>query len=321
MSVPIAKAQQNRRVSFYDLTLKYVVFLLFALMVLIYTLLSPSFLSGSNLLLILGQASMLGIASYGMTIVMMTKGIDLSIGSLAGLAALVGVGLMVHSGTPVLLGILLGVAVAACMGMFSGLLVSRAGVAPFVVTLSTMFLAQGFQYMVSDGGQSIGYGFPLAYLKLGSDITPIILFLIITGILYFVTEFTVLGRNLKATGANPSAAELSGVNVRNYITVAYALSAALAAIAGFTLGARQGYVEVALGDSFLMDALITTLLGQVAFGGRPLILGTAFGVIFLCSFETGISMMGAPVTTLNILKGFLLLLTLLLSSLQSARAK
>src|SRR5690554_4352913 len=105
MSVPIAKAQQNRRVSFYDLTLKYVVFLLFALMVLIYTLLSPSFLSGSNLLLILGQASMLGIASYGMTIVMMTKGIDLSIGSLAGLAALVGVGLMVHSGTPVLLGI------------------------------------------------------------------------------------------------------------------------------------------------------------------------------------------------------------------------
>jgi simple sugar transport system permease protein len=181
-----------------------------------------------------------------------------------------------------------------------------------------MYLAQGMQYWVSDGGISISYGFPDAYIFLGTGSIgfvpmPIVMYLLVFAIIYFITERTPIGRYFKATGLNQFTAALSGINIKRYTFLSYVIAGVLASILGLILGAFQHYISPTLGDSFLMDSLMVALLGKALFEGRLTMQGTAFGAIFLRSFETGLAMLGIPTTVLNISKGILLVAILLVN--------
>ncbi len=321
MSENILKNEKNRFNNFLSIMIRrYLIFIIFIAMVVVFSVINPIFLSPRNFKMILTQASFLGIVSFGMTIVMITGGVDLSVGAVAGLATIFGVDLMLYSGFSGLEGILFGIFCGAFIGAISGLFVGRLGVAPFVATLSTMFIAQGLQYAVN-GGESMGYGFPSSYLFIGSGELlnipfPIIIFVVIFLVFLVLTEFTKWGRYIRAVGLNQFTSKLSGLRIRALTFSTYVIAGGLAAVSGLMLGASQSYIQPNLGDSFLLDALVVTLLGKATFGGKPSILGTAFGVIFIKTFETGMSMLGTPIMMMNILKGFLLLGVLLLGSFQ-----
>lgn len=300
--------------------------LFFLIMIVVFEIISRKYLSLENIKSIVTQASMLGIIACGMTVVMMTGGADMSVGSVAGLTAICGLWFVVNDGLPLPVGIALGLAAGAAIGFINGLCVSRLGIAPFVATLGTMFLGQGLQYMVSEGGMALSYGFPKEYLFLGTGNVagvpmPIVVFALIFAVMLFLTESSPVGRYLKATGCNQFAAELSGVKIRKYTLISYVLSALLAGVLGLILGASQQYISPTLGDSFLMDSLIVALLGKALFDERISMQGTLFGALFLRSFENGLSMVGMPVTVLNILKGALLVGILLINLARKRRAE
>jgi ribose/xylose/arabinose/galactoside ABC-type transport system permease subunit len=300
--------------------------LILAVMVLIFTIIKPQYFSAVNFVSVLIQASMLGVIATGMTLVMMTGGADMSVGMVAGLVALTALYPAVNGQLPFGASLLLGLALGVGIGAINGICVARLGIAPFVVTLGTMFLAQGMQYLFSGGGMAVSYGFPRAYLFIGrGDLLgipmPIVIFAVIFFFFLFLTEFSPLGRYIKSIGNNQFASDRSGVRIRFYTFLVYVLSGLLASFLGLILGSFQRYISPDHGSSFLMDSLLVTLLGKTLLDGKTSVYGTAFGALFLRAFETGLAMIGLPVTVLNISKGTLLVLVLILNLLKQRNPK
>lgn len=293
-------------------------FLLLGGMMMAFTILKPTYLSAINIRSILIQTSFLGIISIGATLVMMTGGVEMSNGYVAGLGALAGMWYVVQDDMPMWVGILFALVLVIFIGAINGLCVSRLGVAPFVATLGTMYLAMGLQNWINEGGQQISYGMPKAYIFLGQGSIgivpmPVLIFLIVFLLFYVLTEYTPMGRFLKGSGLNQFASRLSGVKVSAWVFVSYVLSAVLAGLMGYILGASQKYIASSLGSGYQMDSLLTILLGKTLMGDTISVAATAFGALFLCAFENGLSMIGMPVTTLAICKGVLLIIILLFS--------
>jgi ribose/xylose/arabinose/galactoside ABC-type transport system permease subunit len=297
---------------------KYGMVLIYVAMVAIFAIIKPQYIMLSNLRSILIQTAMVGIIGSGMTLVMLTGGADMSVGAVAGAATLAGMWPVVFDHMPLGYGILIALGISLVFGVINGICISRLGVAPFVATLGTMFLAQGLQYMFSEGGMSISYGFPDAYKFIGSGSfgpipMPIVIYLVIFVALLLVTEFSPIGRYIRGTGLNQFASELSGIRIRFYTFISYVLCSLFAAVLGLVLGASQLYVSPDHGSSFMMDSLLVVLLGKTLMNNRISIYSTALGALFLRSFETGLSMVGIPVTIMNVCKGSLLVAILLLT--------
>ena len=300
--------------------------LAYFVMVLFFFLLKPGYLSGSNIRTILIQTALLGIIGSGMTLAMFTGGVDMSVGAVAGVSTLAALYDVAYGHMPLAVGLLLGFGTAIGIGLINGFCVSRLGVAPFVATLGTMFLAQGMQYMFSDGGQAVSYGIPASFTFLGAGSLgpipmPIIIYLVVFAVLFVVTELAPAGRYFRGTGLNQFASELSGVRIRMYTLLSYVICSITAAILGLVLCASQSYASPDHGSSFMMDSLLTVLLGKTLINNKVSIYATAFGALFLRSFENGLSMIGLPVTLLNVCKGILLIAILLLTWLAGRKKK
>lgn len=295
-------------------------------MVLFFFILKPGFLSGSNIRTILIQTSLLGIIGSGMTLAMLTGGVDMSVGAVAGAATLGALYNVAYGDTPLVLGLLLGIGLAVGIGLVNGFCVSNLGVAPFVATLGTMFLAQGLQYMFSDGGQAVSSGIPASFKFLGGGSIgfipmPVVIFLTVFVTLFVVTELAPAGRYFRGTGLNQYASELSGVRIRMFTMLSYVICSLTAAILGLVLCASQSYASPDHGSSFMMDSLLAVLLGKALMNNRISVYATAFGALFLRSFENGLSMIGLPVTLLSVCKGVLLVVVLLLTWLAAKKKK
>ena len=261
-----------------------------------------------------------------MTLAMFTGGVDMSVGAVAGVSTLAALYDVAYGHLPLAVGLLLGFGIAIGIGLINGFCVSRLGVAPFVATLGTMFLAQGMQYMFSDGGQAVSYGIPASFTFLGAGSLgpipmPIIIYLVVFAVLFVVTELAPAGRYFRGTGLNQFASELSGVRIRMYTLLSYVICSITAAILGLVLCASQSYASPDHGSSFMMDSLLTVLLGKTLINNKVSIYATAFGALFLRSFENGLSMIGLPVTLLNVCKGVLLIAILLLTWLAGRKKK
>ena len=293
------------------------IFVFFA-MVVIFTILRPGYMNAINIKSIFVQTSFLGIISIGLTLVMMTGGVDMSNGYVAGLGAIGGMWFVVNNHMSIGMGLIIAVGLVLLIGTINGLCVSKLGVAPFVATLGTMFLGMGLQNWLDDGGQQISYGLPASYVFLGQGSIgfmpmPVLIFLIIFIIFFVLTELTPMGRYLRGSGLNQFTSRLSGLRVSFYVFISYVLSSLLAGVLGYILGASQKYISSGLGNTYQMDSLLTVLLGKTLTNGKITVWSTAFGALFLCAFEDGLSMLGMPVTTLAISKGVLLIALLLFS--------
>jgi ribose transport system permease protein len=252
---------------------------------------SPVFLTADNLFNIGVQTSYTAVIAIGITLVIITAGIDLSVGSVAALSGVVGVVLMANAGVPVVPAILGGILVGAACGLVNGLLVSVAGLNPFIATLGMLSVARGLVYIPTNA-KSV-FGAPDSFRLLGQGVIgsipiPIIVVAAVAVVGYFVLSRTKLGRYAYAMGSNREAARLSGIPIRRYLTAVYVISGALAGFGGMIAASQVASGQPNFGIGLELDAIAAAVIGGASlFGGQGTVVGTLIGAFLIALIRNG----------------------------------
>jgi ribose transport system permease protein len=252
---------------------------------------SDAFISPNNLINIGVQSAVVAIIAIGMTIVIITAGIDLSVGSVAALSGVLGALLVVQYGVPVPLAIVGGAATGAAAGVVNGVLVTRAGMAPFIATLGMLSVARGLVYIVT-GSVAVSGAPPefklLGQGRLGALPLPILALVIVALAGHFVLTRTKLGRYAYAMGSNIEAARLSGIPVKRYLSIVYIISGTLAGIAGMIAASRVDSGQPNFGIGLELDVIAATVIGGASlFGGEGTVIGTLLGALLIALIRNG----------------------------------
>ncbi|MFP7278117.1 ribose ABC transporter permease [Exiguobacterium indicum] len=295
---------------------------LFAI-VLVVSIMEPDFLTLNNLFNILRQVSINALIAFGMTFVILTGGIDLSVGSILALSSAFVAGLMTD-GTSALIAVLAGLIVGAVMGALNGMVISLGKVAPFIATLATMTIFRGLTLVYTDGkpitGLSQGGWFELfgrGYFWIFP--VPVLTMLIAFAVLYFILKKTTFGRYTYAIGGNEEAAKLMGIQVNKVKIMIYSLSGLMAALAGIILTSRLNSAQPTAGTSYELDAIAAVVLGGTSLsGGRGWIVGTLIGALIIGTLNNGLNLLGVSSFFQLVVKGLVILFAVLADRKQAA---
>jgi ribose transport system permease protein len=283
----------------------------------VFALLNHQFMTVPNLTAVALQSSINAIIAIGMTLVIISAGIDLSVGSIAGLASVVAATVMTTQG--VFMGVVIGIAVGIVAGGINGVLIARVGLAPFIVTLGTLALFRGAA-LVFTNGQPI-YGIPEPFRSifagsLGPIPTPVILAIVCALVVDFVLRRTTFGEHIVAIGGNEEAARLCGVAVGRVKSLIYVIAGALSALGGFVLVARIGAAEPIGGTGYELDAIAATVIGGTSlFGGVGTIGGTLIGALILGGLRNGLTLMNVQSFWQQVASGLVIILAVLVDKL------
>lgn len=294
------------------------------LLVLLLALLSANFLTANNLLNVGVQAAVVAVLAFGMTFVVVSGGIDLSVGSVAGLAGIVTGWTFVHTGLPMVAAVGLGLASGVLAGVVSGLLVSVGRVPPFIATLAMLSVARGLALVLADG-RPMSLGGWLAELGSGRvrGIVPYpVLIMIGAGLVtWLVLRRTYPGRAMYAIGGNAEAARLSGIGVKRQQIYVYALSGLFAAAAGLLLAARLASAQPEAGTGYELDAIAAVVIGGASLsGGTGTAVGTFIGALILAVLRNGLNLLNVSAFWQQVAIGAVIALAVLLDALRQRRA-
>lgn len=268
---------------------------------------SPGFLTPVNLFNVVRQASVVGITAVGVTLVMITGGVDLSVGAVISLGSVLAASAMAGSNDAIPLAVGLVILMGSVVGLVNGLVVVRWKVPSFILTLGMATLVSGLTQLWT-GGTAAGEVAPGFRTALNARIGPVpvlaIVFVVIVALGLVIQNRTTFGRRLYLVGANAAAARLSGIPVGATLMVAYALSGGAAALGGLALLARSGVSSNFAGQGFEFDALAAVVLGGTTFqGGRGGIGGTVAGVLILVTSFDLVNILGLNFNLELIVKG------------------
>ncbi|ETP70786.1 ribose ABC transporter permease [Planococcus glaciei] len=293
------------------------------LIILIISILEPRFLATSNLLNVLRQVSMNALIAFGMTFVILTGGIDLSVGSILALTGAVTAGMMA-SGMDPILAMLIGLLLGAVLGAINGIIIAKGKVAPFIATLATMTIYRGLTLVYTEGRPISGLGDNMAFQMLGKGYflgipIPVVTMLISFAILYFILKKTTFGRRVFAVGGNEEASILSGINADRVKIYVYALVGLLAGLASLILTSRLNSAQPTAGEMFELDAIAAVVLGGTSLtGGRGWIVGTLIGALIIGVLNNGLNLIGVSSFFQQVVKGAVILLAVLLDRKKTA---
>lgn len=287
------------------------------LIAVVISILNPGFLTAGNLLNVLRQVSINALIAFGMTFVILTGGIDLSVGSTLALSSAVSA-MMMANGLDPLLAVLVGLVIGALLGAVNGLVIAKGKVAPFIATLATMTIFRGITLVLLDGrpvsGLSDGGFFDLmgkGYL-LGIPI-PAVLMMITFVILFIILKQTTVGRRVYAVGGNEEAAILSGIKADRIKVLVYSLTGMLSAFAGMILTSRLSSAQPTAGSAYELDAIAAVVLGGTSLsGGKGKIVGTLIGALIIGVLNNGLNLIGVSSFFQQVVKGSVILLAVLL---------
>jgi ribose/xylose/arabinose/galactoside ABC-type transport system permease subunit len=306
--------QTRSRFDWKNFAQQYGLMISFILLCLALSILSDRFLTVNNLTNILRQSTINGIISVGMTLIILTRGIDLSVGSILALSAVITAD-MLQKGMPVYLAIPFGLLVGAGLGLISGWLVTKMKVPPFIATLGVMTFGRGLALTYTQG-KSIT-GLPEAFRfsgvgYLGSIPMPIVIALVVFLVAYIALTRTKFGEYIYAIGNNEIAAKLSGISVKKYVASTYVITGALSALAGQILIARLNSAQPVAGIGFEFDAIAAVVVGGTSFeGGEGTITGTILGVLIIAVINNGLNLLDVPSFYQAVVKGIVIALALL----------
>jgi ribose transport system permease protein len=269
--------------------------------------LSPGFATPVGFFNVLRQASVVGIAAVGVTLVMITGGVDLSVGAVISFASVLAATLMAGEAVNVPLAMAAALLMGLLVGLANGLLVARWKVPPFILTLGMATVVLGIAQLYT-GGTAAGIVAPEYREVLNARIGPVPVLVVVFGLVVLaglvIQNRTTLGRRLYLVGANPAAARLAGIPVQRTLLAAYAVSGVTAAIAGLALLARSGVSSTFAGQGFEFDVLAAVILGGTTFeGGRGGIGGTLAGVLILATTFSLVSILGLDFNMELLVKG------------------
>ncbi|PID22042.1 ribose ABC transporter permease [Sporosarcina sp. P3] len=293
------------------------------LIVVIISIMSPSFLTLNNLFNVLRQVSINALIAFGMTFVILTGGIDLSVGSILALTGAVTAGMM-SGGMDPILAMLLGVLLGVLLGAINGLIIAKGKVAPFIATLATMTIFRGLTLVYTEGRPISGLGDSFTFQMLGKGYVfgipfPVITMAISFAVLYFILKKTTFGRRVYAVGGNEEASRLSGINVDRVKIYVYSLAGGLTAIASLILTSRLNSAQPTAGNMFELDAIAAVVLGGTSLtGGRGWIVGTLIGALIIGVLNNGLNLIGVSSFFQQVVKGAVILIAVLLDRKKTA---
>lgn len=271
---------------------------------------APTFLTADNLFNLGSQTSVNAVMAVGVTLVIITGGIDLSVGSVAALSGVVGVMLMAYAGFNPLIGILGGIVIGAAAGLVNGLLVSMVGLPPFIATLGMLSVGRGL-VLIATGAVAV-FGTPDSFRLLGQGVIgvlpiPILLIAVVAIVGHLVLTRTRLGRYAYVMGSNAEAARLSGVPVKKHITAVYVLSGALAGLGGMIAASRINSGQPNFGEGLELDVIAAVVIGGASlFGGRGTVLGSLIGAFLVAVIRNGAVQLNIGTFYQNVLIGVII---------------
>jgi ribose/xylose/arabinose/galactoside ABC-type transport system permease subunit len=275
----------------------------------------PVFLTSGNLVNVIRQVSMNGVLAVGITFVILTGGIDLSIGSIVAVTSVIA-GKMMEQGGSMQLAIALGMIAALLFGLLNGFLISVGGLPPFIATLSTMSIARGFAMVYSNGRPYLIQVESFLAIGKGSSLgvpNPIWILLVICLIAYIVLNFTIFGRHVYAFGGNRNAAKLAGVRTNRVEMSVYVISGFLAGICAIILSARISSGQPTAGQSYELDAIAATAIGGTSMlGGSGTLGGTIMGFIIIGIMINSLTLLGVSSFYQQIVKGLIIIAAVML---------
>ncbi|PGT83857.1 MULTISPECIES: ABC transporter permease subunit [Bacillaceae] len=289
----------------------------------ILSIVSPNFMTVDNILNVLRQVSINALIAFGMTFVILTGGIDLSVGSILALASAVTAS-MLASGMDPILAILVGLLAGAIMGAINGFIITKGKVAPFIATLATMTVFRGLTLVYTDGRPITGLSSSELFVLMGKGYVgwvpvPVIWMLITYAILYFILKKTTFGRRVYAIGGNEEAAILSGIRTDRVKIWIYSITGLLSALAGIILSSRLNSAQPTAGASYELDAIAAVVLGGTSLsGGRGWIFGTLVGALIIGVLNNGLNIMNVSSFYQQVVKGGVILLAVLLDRKKAA---
>ncbi len=293
----------------------------------------PTFLQVSNFRNIANQIAVIAIVAVGMTLVIITGGIDLSVGSQIGLAAVVAAllirdsfGALQATVLGMILACLAGIAVCGLIGLFSGVMITAFRVPPFIVTLAMMWAVRGLANILAKG-QSV-YQIPESFVWLGrgADLLTIpnavMLMLVLYGLAHVLMSRMTLGRYIYSVGGNKEAARLSGVPVQGVLLFAYTSCGLLAGLGGIILASQQKSAEPSYGQTYELSVIAAVVVGGTSLsGGEGRILGTLIGAFIIAVIQNGMNMMGIGIYPQMVVFGLVILGAVLLDGLKRRESK
>ena len=286
-----------------------------ALLCIVLTIASPVFLTGTNALNVLRVASLLVILGIGQTFVILTAGIDLSIGSVLTISSVIAA-LGLKAGVPLPLALAAGLAVGAALGFLNGLMVAVVKLPPFIATYGMLWVAAGFAVVLLKGHVIYGFEEDFRFLGVGNLMgvpMPIVVMVALWVPAYLLLRRTTFGRSLYAVGANQEAARLSGVKKDRVLILAYTLSGFLAAAAGLVYVARLNASEAGIGANMLLPAIAAVVIGGTSlFGGEGGIVGTLIGALIMTIVQNGMNLLGVESVWQGVVLGALIVVAVLL---------
>jgi ribose transport system permease protein len=283
---------------------------------------SPVFLTTPNLINILQQSSINACIALGMTLVIISGGIDLSVGPVAALSAVLGAAMLV-AGVPVPLAILGALGVGVACGLANGALIAFGGLQPFIVTLGGLSLYRALA-LIHTGGTPI-FGLPDEFRALTNGTVfgvpnPVVAVAALAGLVWVILNKTPLGEYFMAVGGNPEAARIAGVPVTFTKLAAYMISGFMAAVAALILIGRLGAAEPTLGTLWELDAIAAAAIGGASLmGGRGSIVGTLIGAIILGTLRNGLTLMNVQAFYQLLATGIIIIVAMLIDKMTSGK--
>lgn len=297
-----------------------------SLMVICISLITDDFLTVNNFWNVMRQISVNVIISVGMTMVILTGGIDLSVGSVLAFSGAIIAGLLKHGieieslnlfiGSTVLGAIVVGVIIGAIFGMFTGSMITRFKVPPFVATLAMLTIARGLTNLYTKGAAITGLNERFVFLGSGwfaGIPMPVWISILVVAIAVVITKRTRFGRYIYAVGGNEQASKLSGLNVNKIKLMVYTIAGALAAVGGIILTGRLDSATPIAGTGYELDSIAAVVIGGTSLnGGKGSILGTVLGALIIGVLNSGLVMMGVDPFWQQVVKGFVILFAVVL---------
>jgi ribose/xylose/arabinose/galactoside ABC-type transport system permease subunit len=294
-----------------DIVRSYGIHIVLAMLIGLTAVLSPQFLTSSNISNMLLQAAPLGIVVIGQVLVILVRGLDLSVASVMATAAVVATSFDGTDGDALAV-FAVAMTIGLLTGLVNGLLITKRNVSPFLATLATMTLLQGFRFAYTQGAPSGNV--PPIYRVLGSQtfygIPYNIMILIVMAVVFTILlQKTTFGRKIYLTGGNPVMARLVGINADRVTIACYVISAGLAALAGLIFSGFVGIVDNWVGRGFELDSIVAAVMGGVALsGGRGSIIGGLLGAAILIVVFNAVLMIGFPIQFQIIIKGLVIII-------------
>ena len=274
-------------------------------LVVVFSLASPNFMQTQNVLAILQATSVNGVLAVAATLVIITGGIDLSVGTLMTFCAVIAGVILTYWGLPLPLGVLGAILAGTAVGLVSGTIIAKLKVPPFIATLGMMVSARGVAKWWTNG-EAVSNPTE-SFVSIGTGMMPVIILLVIGIFFHLLLTYTLYGRHTYAIGSNAQAARMSGINVERHLVKVYAVAGVLSSLAGIVVSARGLTAQAGMGVAYELDAIAMAVIGGISLaGGRGTVLGTIIGAVIFGVIISGFTFLRLDAYYQEMIKAFII---------------